>query len=191
MLGVRRRAEDAIVGRRNPACRISSLAKTLLPSSSAASLRGPKIRKPSRWKMSTIPLARGSSGPTTVSPMPSRLANWTQSPVIARLDRHILGVERGARVARAHRRPTSRAGDRFSFQQSACSRPPLPITRTFNDTGPHPQESNNGNGANRLRAAGSLFYKRGAAGGQLTIVRNSDQASRLSPSVVPAFFQRT
>ena len=114
-----------------PAWRISSLAKTLLPSSSAASLRGPKIRRPSRWKASTIPLVSGSSGPTTVSPIPSRLANWIRPRMSPGLDRDVLRVERRARVARAQKTVRTR-GDCFSFQQRACSRPPLPMTRTFN-----------------------------------------------------------
>ena len=56
------------------ACRISFLAKTLLASSWAAALVGPKMRRPAFWKASTMPSASGSSGPTTVRPMFSFLA---------------------------------------------------------------------------------------------------------------------
>src|SRR3954447_3264983 len=114
-----------------PAWRISSLAKTLLPSSSAASRRGPKIRRPSRWKASTIPRVSGSSGPTTVRPTPSRLANWIRPRVSFGSIETFWASSAVPALPGAQKTAWTR-GDCFNFQQRACSRPPLPITRTFN-----------------------------------------------------------
>ena len=61
---------------------MNSLAKTLLPSISAAFFDGPKIFRPRRSNSSTMPMVRGISGPTTVSPIFSRSAK-SASPAMS------------------------------------------------------------------------------------------------------------
>ena len=113
------------------AARSRSLQKTLLASNSAAALLGPKIRRPSAWKASTIPAASGPSGPTTVSPTSLSWAKLDQG-------RKIVGRRsaRFRRRCRCRRCPGRRKRGRPAglceiFQARACSRPPLPMIRTF------------------------------------------------------------
>ena len=61
---------------------MNSLAKTLLPSISAAFFEGPKTRRPRRSNSSTMPMVRGTSGPTTVRPILSRSAK-SASPAMS------------------------------------------------------------------------------------------------------------
>ena len=82
------------------AARSRSLQKTLLASSSAAARLGPKIRRPSAWKASTIPAAKGASGPTTVRPTLVVAGEADQGRKIVGLDRHILAFDVGAGIAR-------------------------------------------------------------------------------------------
>jgi hypothetical protein len=91
------------------------------------------MRRPSRWNVSTIPLTSGSSGPTTVSPTPSRLANCIK----ARKSPGSMGTFCTSSAVPAFpgaQYTVLTRGDCFNFQQRACSRPPLPITRTFTAT---------------------------------------------------------
>src|SRR5512139_42906 len=106
------------------------LAKSLELSSCAAAFVGPKIARPSARKRSTTPAASGASGPTTVSATSWSFASFTRSATA---------------VASTFSTPSSRAvpalpgatrtfetrGLRASFQASACSRPPEPMTRSF------------------------------------------------------------
>ena len=77
-----------------------SLQKTLLASSSAAAWLGPKIRRPSAWKASTIPAAKGASGPTTVNPTLVVPGEADQGRKIVGLDRHVLAFDVRAGIAR-------------------------------------------------------------------------------------------
>ncbi len=61
---------------------------------------------------------------------PFPLGELDQAPEVPRLDRHILDVQGGPRIPGAQKIAVTRR-DCLSFQQRACSRPPLPMTRTF------------------------------------------------------------
>ena len=73
--------------------------KTLLASSSAAALQGPKIRRPASTNASTMPAVSGASGPTTVRLIVLVLANLTSRGTSVRWNVDVLGVDRGAGVA--------------------------------------------------------------------------------------------
>src|SRR5713101_1348494 len=110
-------------------CR-DSLAKLLLDSSCAAALLGPKVRQPRRVNSSTTPRARGSSGPTIVRSGRTWLATVTKEPMLftstgKHSDSSAMPPLPGAQYTCETR------GDWRSFHTRACSRPPLPITRTF------------------------------------------------------------
>src|SRR5690606_4077830 len=109
-----------------------SLAKALLPSSCAAAAVGPKMRRPAARKRSTTPATSGTSGPTTVRATSSSRASCSRpsrsSTLTAALrQRASVAVPAlpGATITSDTRR------DCASFQASACSRPPEPMTRTF------------------------------------------------------------
>src|SRR2546430_5639619 len=113
--------------------RINSFAKIFDHSRRAADFVGPNIRRPSASKKSTMPLANGSSGPTTVRPMRfsfAKAANIGRSLALIATFSPISAVPAfpGAQNTR------STPGDCLSFQASACSRPPLPTTRIFTGT---------------------------------------------------------
>jgi len=109
-----------------------SLAKALLPSSCAAFALGPKQRRPSARKASTMPPTSGASGPTTVSATFSRRAK----AISAAKSMGWMGTfsTPGSCAVPALPGATntlSTRGDCASFHASACSRPPLPMTRIF------------------------------------------------------------
>ena len=120
-----------------PACavgirclRISSFAKIFDDSIRAALLLGPKTRNPCLTKRSTIPAARASSGPTTVRSIRFSLAKPTSAA------KSLTGIATFSPISAIPAFPgaqkmRSARGDCFSFQASACSRPPLPMTRIF------------------------------------------------------------
>src|SRR6185503_2505645 len=109
---------------------MNDLAKSFDDSSCAAARFGPKMRRPASMNASTTPAASGASGPTTVRWMPSFFANASSS---------------GMAVMATFSRPFSVAvpplpgatntfctrGLCASFHAIACSRPPLPMTRSF------------------------------------------------------------
>src|SRR3954466_11223013 len=106
------------------------LAKSFEDSSCAAARVGPKILSPASRKRSTTPAASGASGPTTVSWIFSFFANATSSSIS-----EAATFSTPASVAVP---PLPGATNTFctrglaaSFHASACSRPPLPMTRTF------------------------------------------------------------
>src|SRR6266705_5261714 len=113
-----------------PSLRISSFAKIFDDSIRAAALLGPKIRNPSARKRSTMPAARGSSGPTTVRstrfPFAKRTSAGKSLTEIATFSASCaVPALPGAQKIR------STPDDCFNFQASACSRPPPPMTRIF------------------------------------------------------------
>ena len=113
-----------------PCSRISSFAKIFDDSSRAAAFAGPKTRKPSLAKRSTIPAASGSSGPTTVKLTRFSLAKRTRGP------RSLAEIATFSPISAVPAFPgaqkmRSAYGDCFNFHASACSRPPLPMTRIF------------------------------------------------------------
>src|SRR5260370_3475293 len=118
-------------------CRcMNSLAKLLLDSNCAATWVGPKMRSPRRVNPSTTPSERGSSGPTTVmSGCNSRAAASKPSRFLGSPGTHVASRQMPPFPGRQNTCATR--GDWRSFHTSACSRPPLPITRTFiNETAP-------------------------------------------------------
>src|SRR5690606_7420890 len=99
-------------------------------SSWAAALVGPKIGRPAARKASTTPAASGASGPTTVKATCSRFASSTSTgmSVIGAFCSSFSAAVPGLPGATSTR---VTLGDWASFQASACSRPPEPMTRTF------------------------------------------------------------
>src|SRR3569623_2546618 len=109
-----------------------SLAKDFEPASCAAILRGPKQRRPAARKRSTTPATSGPSGPTTVRSTCAARASCS------RPSRSVTGTAAvrtpGSRAVPALPGATITSETRVDcliFQARACSRPPLPITRTF------------------------------------------------------------
>ncbi len=124
--------------------RINSLAKIFEDSRRAADFDGPKTRRPSAWKRSTMPAASGSSGPITVSPISFSLAKRTNA------GRSFAGIATFSATSAVPAFPgaqkiRSAREDCFNFQASACSLPPLPTTRIFTAVkclgGTYPTES--------------------------------------------------
>src|SRR6202011_3414167 len=112
------------------AARINSLAKIFDDSRRAADLVGPKMRNFSDTKRSTTPRANGSSGPTTVRSTLFCFANRTKA------GRSVAGIATLSANCAVPALPgaqniRSTFADCLSFQASACSRPPLPVTRIF------------------------------------------------------------
>ena len=108
--------------------RINSFAKIFDDSIRAADLSGPNTRNFSLVNRSTIPAARGSSGPTTVRSTRFSFANLTSAI------KSLTGIATFSAISPVPAFPgaqkiRSTCGDCRSFQVSACSRPPLPITR--------------------------------------------------------------
>ncbi len=113
-----------------PAPAMTSLAKALEPSSSAASLEGPNTGMPASRTASATPATRGASGPTTTSSapssvasaataLPSRASTWCSSATSA------IPALPGAQCSAVT------SGSRERERHRACSRAPPPITRTF------------------------------------------------------------
>src|SRR5436190_7635456 len=109
---------------------MNALANAFELSSSAAALVGPKMRRPCARKMSTAPAASAASGPTTVRSIFSSTANRASSPrsvmaTFLRCGSSPVPALPGATKTASTRSPCA------SFQASACSRPPLPMTSAF------------------------------------------------------------
>ena len=98
----------------------------------AAFAFGPKQGIPSISRISTMPIARGSSGVTTQKSTFSFLASSTiLAKSIALTLTHLASAAMpplpGAQII------SSIVGFSFSLRMIACSRPPEPITKTFID----------------------------------------------------------
>jgi len=122
--------------------RINSLAKIFEASNRAAFLFGPKTRSPSASNKSTIPAASGSSGPITVRSIPFSLAKRVS------FGRSFAGIETFSAISCVPAFPgaqkmRSASGDCASFRTRACSRPPLPTTRTFTGASVRQPEAKN------------------------------------------------
>ena len=105
-------------------------AKTLLPSSCAASAAGPKIRRPAARNASTTPATSGASGPTTVrsAPTESAAARYA-SGVPLPAEMHVATPAMPGFPGAA--KTLSTAGLWARRHASACSRPPLPMINIF------------------------------------------------------------
>ena len=109
---------------------IRSLENAFEPSSIAAFFLGPNTLKPSASNASTTPPTSGSSIPITVRSIAFSLANATSlSNSIALISTHsatsAIPALPGAQYI------LSTLGLWLIFQHMACSRPPLPTTKTF------------------------------------------------------------
>ena len=131
MLGVGGRAEDPVVGRRDAGLAHQLLGEDLAPLQLGGVLA--RAEDPQALALEGVDDAVGQRllGADDRQADPLALGELDQAAEVVRLDRDVLRVEGRARVARAQKTAWTR-GDCFSFQQRACSRPPLPITRTFN-----------------------------------------------------------
>src|SRR5271163_567434 len=114
---------------RTPAAPITSLAKALDPSISAAALLGPKQAMPASRTASATPSTNGTSGPmTTRSARISRANATTSSP-------EVISTSCWSAIAAVPALPGAIAtaatcGSARNASKRACSRAPEPITRT-------------------------------------------------------------
>src|ERR1700721_636418 len=114
---------------RTPAAAITSLAKALDPSISAAALLGPKQAMPASRTASATPSTNGTSGPmTTRSARISRANATTSSP-------EAISTSCWSAIAAVPALPgamatASTCGSARNASKRACSRAPAPITRT-------------------------------------------------------------
>src|SRR6188508_2417439 len=110
--------------------RINSFAKIFDDSIRAADLSGPNTRNFSLLNRSTIPAARGSSGPTTVRSIRFSFANLTSAI------KSLAGIATLLAISPVPAFPgvqkiRSVCGDCRNFHARACSRPPPPMIRIF------------------------------------------------------------
>ena len=131
VLGVGGRAEDPVVGRGDARLPHQLLGEDLAPFQLGGVLA--RAEDPQALALEGVddPVGQRLLGADDRQADPLALGELDQAAEVARLDRDVLGVERRPRVPGAQKTAWTR-GDCFSFQQRACSRPPLPITRTFN-----------------------------------------------------------
>ena len=98
------------------------------PSTCAPAAPGPNVAMPRARSWSASPATSGASGPTTTRSTASRaasarMASWSSTVTgTQRATRSIPGLPGAA---------TSSCPERARRQQSACSRPPAPMTRIF------------------------------------------------------------
>ena len=132
VLGVGRRAEDAVVGRRDARLAHQLLGEDLAPLELGGFL--PRAEDPQALALEDVDDPLDAAAPRGRRPSGRSPPAWRTGPA------------RGSRPARSTTFCTSSAvpalpgaqttavtrGDCFSFQHRACSRPPLPTTRTFN-----------------------------------------------------------
>src|SRR6202011_5210037 len=104
--------------------------KLLLDSSCAAAFVGPKMGQPRVVNSSTTPRVKTSSGPTMVRSGCSRAASAViDSRLFRSTGRH--SASAAMPLLPVAQKTFETRGDCRSFHTSACSRPPLPRTRTF------------------------------------------------------------
>ena len=109
---------------------IRSLENALEPSKIAAFFLGPNTRSPFSSSTSTMPPAKGSSGPTTTRSKASFFAksaifSKSITPISTHFATSAMPAFPGAQYN------SSTFGLLDNFQQMACSLPPPPITNTF------------------------------------------------------------
>src|SRR5882724_9902065 len=110
---------------------MKSLARALLDSKRAASLRGPTTFSPRLSNVSTSPAARGASGPTIVKSIFDASANdASAAPSLTLIDTHSAICAMPA-LPGAQNSCKRSLDVRCNAQQIACSLPPDPITRIF------------------------------------------------------------
>ena len=113
-----------------PAAAMTSLAKALLPSSRAACALGPKQAMPASRTASATPATSGASGPTTTrSADSSRASAATATGSSGSTARTGTSAAMPALPGAATTAETS--GSRRRARTIACSRAPVPMTRTF------------------------------------------------------------
>ncbi len=113
-----------------PAAAMTSLAKLLEASSSAAARDGPKQGIPAAVTASATPATRGASGPTTTRSTPCAWATRaTASGSVAVNSTALPNASMPGLPAWTTRSTESEV--RTRARASACSRPPVPTRRTF------------------------------------------------------------
>ena len=120
---------DAAVA--TPAFAMISLAKAFDDSSRAAARLGPNTGMPSRDTASTTPAASGASGPTTTRSTPWTRAMAAIAPTSVAAIPSTTGPNSASPGLPGRDISSSRRGDWTSFHPKACSRPPLPTSRTL------------------------------------------------------------
>ena len=111
------------------AAAITSLANALEPSSRAASADGPKQEMPASRTASATPATRGASGPITTRSAPtSRASAATARPSTGSTSWRVQTPAMPGLPGAACTAVT--LGSRDSARVRACSRPPVPMTRT-------------------------------------------------------------
>ena len=107
---------------------MTSLANALEPSSCAAAPEGPNTAMPRARTTSATPATSGASGPTTTRSAPSDSArSATDSPESGSTSWSVATAAMPGFPGAACTAPTP--GSSESARASACSRPPVPMTR--------------------------------------------------------------
>ena len=132
---LRGRLADAIARRRNPVSRHEVLREHLAALELRRRARGPEHQPAPAANRSTMPRSSGSSGPTTVRSMRSRCGDRPAPPAGPPASTGRRVATRACRDCRARRSPRRHPRSEASFHASACSRPPLPTTRTLIELG--------------------------------------------------------
>ena len=113
-----------------PAARMTSLAKALEPSRTAASLPGPKVSMPTSRRASATPATSGASGPMTTRSTLSCCARSTTATGEAGSAEWSVAIDaRPGLPGAAWSSVTD--GSAARARPSACSRPPEPNRRIF------------------------------------------------------------
>ena len=107
---------------------IKSFAKDFEPSSIAHFLSAPMAEIPTFFNSSTIPLIKGSSGPTTTKSIPISLDIRANS---IKFSASMTSPSSANPSLGLHKYNFSNNGDCFIFHASVCSLAPPPYTRTF------------------------------------------------------------
>ena len=130
VFGIRGRSEDAVIGRGNPRLTHQVLGEDLAPLQLGRFLAGTEDAQALALEDVDDPLDERLLRADDRQADPLALGELDQAPGIPRLDRHVMHVQGGPRIPGAQKIAETRR-DCLSFQQRACSRPPLPMTKTF------------------------------------------------------------
>ena len=166
-----------------------SLAKALSASSCEPALLGPKTCLRSVRSASTMPSARGTSGPTTIRLMPCLSHQFVNGNVL--FGSHLCGhglpsFERPALPGSVNHSVPHRS-DWRSFHASACSRPPPPMSRMLQARGQLgggvaiPGSVAAGGDFVAIRAVEQLSNSAAGGGRSLQSARPAEGTSRRSP----------
>src|SRR5438067_1578315 len=116
-----------------PAWRMSDFANDLLDSMRPAPRFGPNTLKPASRRASPAPASMAASGPSTMSPSRSCVANWTRRTTSVAGMGTLRAMPPVPPLPGAQK-TRSTSSDCTHFHTRACSRAPEPTTRTFIET---------------------------------------------------------